>query len=78
MCYLMVMKTTSFKLDSELLKQIKIRAAEKDMTQSELVTFYLKNGLKYDFSEDNLEILNFLNIKSNNHLERIIDEFEVP
>ncbi|MBE6493974.1 MAG: hypothetical protein E7Z84_05130 [Methanosphaera stadtmanae] len=74
----MVMKTTSFKLDSELLKQIKIRAAEKDMTQSELVTFYLKNGLKYDFSEDNLEILNFLNIKSNNHLERIIDEFEVP
>ena len=44
----MVLKVTSFKLDSELLKQIKIKATEKEITQSELITEYLKKGLEND------------------------------
>lgn len=44
----MVLRTTSFKLDSELLKQIKIKATEKEITQSELITDYLKQGLIKD------------------------------
>ena len=74
----MVMKTTSFKLDSELLKQLKIRATEKEITQSELVTFYLKNSLKYDFSEEDLKILKLLNIKSRNHMDKLKQNFEMP
>lgn len=74
----MVTKTTSFKLDSDLLKQIKIRAAEKDITQSELVTIYLKNGLRYDLSENDLNIIQFLNSQSKNHLSKIKEDFEVP
>lgn len=74
----MVMKTTSFKLDVELLKQIKIRATEKEITQSELVTFYLKNGLKYDFSEEDLKILKLLKIKSMNHMDKLKENFEMP
>lgn len=74
----MVTKTTSFKLDSELLKQIKIRATEKDLTQSELVTIYLKNGLKYDLSENDLNIIQFLNSQSHNHLNKLKKDFEVP
>lgn len=74
----MVTKTTSFKLDNDLLKQIKIRAAEKDITQSELVTIYLKNGLRYDLSENDLNIIQFLNSQSKNHLSKIKEDFEVP
>ena len=74
----MVMKTTSFKLDSELLKQIKIRATEKDITQSELVTFYLKNSLKYDFSEEDLKILKLLRIKTSNHMDKLRKDFVMP
>lgn len=72
------MKTTSFKLDAELLKQIKIRATEKEVTQSELVSIYLTNGLKYDFSQNDLNILEFLNINSINHLDKIKENFEIP
>ena len=75
---MMVMKTTSFKLDAELLKQIKIRATEKEVTQSELVSIYLTNGLKYDFSQNDLNILEFLNINSINHLDKIKENFEIP
>lgn len=42
----MVMKTTCFKLEDELLKQIKIRTTEKEVTQSELITVYLKKWFK--------------------------------
>ena len=74
-----MIKTTSFKLDSELLKRIKIKAIEKDMTQSELVTTYLLNGLKEDESMSNVDLSDLeqkLNIKSDNHLDSI--DFEVP
>ena len=74
-----MIKTTSFKLDSELLKRIKIKAIEKDITQSELVTTYLLNGLKEDESISNADLSDLeqkLNIKSDNHLEGI--DFEVP
>lgn len=74
----MVMKTTSFKLDSDLLKQIKLRAIEKEITQSELITIYLKNGLKYDLSENSLNIIQFLNTNSKNHLDKLKEDFEVP
>ena len=74
----MVTKTTSFKLDTDLLKQIKIRATEKEITQSELVTIYLKNGLKYDLSENDLNIIQFLNSQSKNHLNKLKKDFEVP
>ena len=74
-----MIKTTSFKLDSELLKRIKIKATEKEITQSELVTTYLLNGLKQDETVSNIDISvleNKLNIKSENHLDKI--DFEVP
>lgn len=44
----MVIKSNTFKLDSELLKQIKLKAIEKEITQSELITKYLEYGLKHD------------------------------
>ena len=74
-----MIKTTSFKLDSELLKRIKIKATEKEITQSELVTSYLLNGLKQDEKSSNIDISQLekkLNIKSENHLDNI--DFEVP
>lgn len=74
----MVTKTTSFKLDSELLKQIKIRATEKEITQSELVTIYLKNGLKYDLSESDYKLIEFLNQDTKNHLDKIKNDFNIP
>ena len=51
-----MIKTTSFKLDSELLKRIKIKATEKEITQSELVTTYLLNGLKQDETVSNVDM----------------------
>jgi len=73
-----MLKTTSFKLDSELLKQIKIRATEKEVTQSELITTYLILGLKHDkisrSSIDDLEKI--LNIDINDHLSDI--DYEIP
>lgn len=74
----MVKKTISFKLDTDLLNQIKIRATEKGVTQSELVTIYLKNALRYDLSEDDLNIIQFLNSQSKNHLDKLKEDFEVP
>ena len=74
-----MIKTTSFKLDSELLKRIKIKATEKEITQSELVTTYLLNGLKQDETVSNVDISILekkLNIKGENHLDNI--DFEVP
>ena len=74
-----MIKTTSFKLDSELLKRIKIKATEKEITQSELVTTYLLNGLKQDETVSNVDISALekkLNIKNENHLDNI--DFEVP
>ena len=74
-----MIKTTSFKLDSELLKRIKIKATEKEITQSELVTTYLLNGLKQDETEYDIgisELENKLNIKSENHSDNI--DFEIP
>ena len=44
----MVKKSTSFNLDKELLRQIKLKAFEKDITQTELITSYLIQGLKND------------------------------
>ncbi|MBR0473354.1 MAG: hypothetical protein IJI98_11755 [Methanosphaera sp.] len=74
----MVTKKTSFKLDSELLKQIKIRATEKEITQSELVTKYLKNGLKYDLSESDYKLIELLNHDTKNHLDKIKNDFNIP
>ncbi|MDO5818772.1 MAG: hypothetical protein Q4P11_00400 [Methanobrevibacter sp.] len=74
----MAVKTTSFKLDSELLKQIKIKATEKEITQSELITDYLLKGLKEDNHKqgNTLEDLEKkLNIKSRNHIDV---EYKVP
>ena len=44
----MVVKVTSFKLDTEIMKKLKITATEKEITQTELITQYLKEGLKKD------------------------------
>lgn len=74
-----MIKTTSFKLDSELLKRIKIKATEKEITQSELVTTYLLNGLKQDENVSHTDISELekkLNIKSENHIDNI--DFEIP
>ena len=44
----MAIKVTSFKLDTELMKKLKIKATEKEITQTELVTKYLEYGLEND------------------------------
>ena len=44
----MVKKNTSFNLESELLKEIKLQAIKKEITQTELITRYLKAGLRND------------------------------
>lgn len=44
----MVKKSTSFKLDANLLKEIKKKAIDKEITQTELIEQYLKQGLKND------------------------------
>ena len=41
-------KNTSFNLEVELLKQIKLQAIREEITQTELITRYLKAGLKMD------------------------------
>ena len=74
-----MLKTTGFKLDSELLKQIKIRAMEKEITQSELITNYLIQGLKQDNGADSIDIEvleRMLNIDDDDYLSNI--NFHVP
>lgn len=44
----MAVRVTSFKIDVEIMKQIKIKATEKEITQTELITEYLKQGLLKD------------------------------
>jgi len=44
----MVKKNTSFNLETELLKELKIQAVKEGITQTELITRYLTNGLKSD------------------------------
>ena len=73
----MVTKSTSFKLDTDLLKQIKIRATEKEITK--WVSYNLsKNGLKYDLSESEYKLIEFLNHDRKDHLEKIKNDFKIP
>ncbi len=44
----MAKRNTSFNLESELLKEIKLQATREEITQTELITRYLKAGLKND------------------------------
>lgn len=44
----MVKKNTSFNLETELLTEIKLQAVREGITQTELITRYLKAGLKMD------------------------------
>lgn len=44
----MVKKNTTLYLDTSLLKEIKIQAIREDLTQTALITKYLKDGLKND------------------------------
>lgn len=40
-----ITKKTTLNLDAELMKLIKLKALELNITQTELITLYLKNGL---------------------------------
>ena len=74
-----MIKSIHVKLDSDLIKQIQIKAKEKNITQNELITRYLLNGLKQteNISQSNIcELENKLNIKTKNHFEDI--DFEIP
>ena len=42
----MAIKTTSLRIDEELLTKIKILAIEKKVTQQELINQFLKDGLE--------------------------------
>ena len=44
----MAKKNTSINIESEIMKAIKIRAAELEITQTELIERYLKEGLERD------------------------------
>ena len=63
-----MLETISFKLDSELFKQIKICASEKEVTTNELIISYLIFGLKHD------RISKSINIDHNGHLSNIYHE----
>lgn len=41
----MTTQKTTINIDKELLKLVKLKALELDITQTELITLYLKNGL---------------------------------
>lgn len=41
-------KVTSIRLETEVRKQIKLMAFEKDITQTQLINQYLKLGLRND------------------------------
>lgn len=41
-------KVTSIRIETELKKQIKLMAIKKDITQTELISKYLQEGLKKD------------------------------
>ena len=53
----MVSKVTSFKLNVDLVKQLKIQAIKEDKTATELLEQYIAAGLKNN-NEDNIEIQN--------------------
>ena len=53
----MVSKVTSFKLNVDLVKQLKIQAIKEDKTATELLEQYITAGLKNN-NEDNIEIQN--------------------
>jgi len=44
----MAKKNTTLYLDTEILKKIKFQAVKKEITQTELITRYLTDGLKND------------------------------
>lgn len=44
----MAKKNTSINIESEIMKAIKIRAAELEITQTELIERYLEEGLERD------------------------------
>ena len=44
----MTSKVTSIRLETEIKKQIKLMATKKDITQTELISRYLQEGLKKD------------------------------
>lgn len=44
----MAKKNTTFNIESEIMKAIKMRAVELETTQTELIERYLKEGLERD------------------------------
>jgi hypothetical protein len=43
-----------------------------------MVKIVLKNGLKYDLSESDYKLIEFLNHETKDHLEKIKNDFKIP
>lgn len=48
-------KQVNFRIDEEIAKELKLIAFEKEMTQTDLVTMYIKEGLKRETSQSKLD-----------------------
>ena len=54
----MVKKQKNFRLDSDLIQKVKIKAVELKTTESDLVTRYIEDGLKRDENQTTLDSVN--------------------
>jgi len=52
---IMGFKQVNFRIDEDIARQLKLIAFEKDMTQTDLVTHYIKEGLKRESTQTKLD-----------------------
>ncbi len=52
---IMGFKQVNFRIDEEIARQLKLIAFEKEMTQTDLVTYYIKEGLKRESTQTKLD-----------------------
>ena len=48
-------KQVNFRIDEEIARQLKLIAFEKEMTQTDLVTYHIKEGLKRESTQTKLD-----------------------
>ena len=48
-------KQVNFRIDEDIARELKLIAFKKEMTQTDLVTYYIKEGLKRESTQTTLE-----------------------
>lgn len=54
----MVKKQKNFRIESDLIQKVKFKAVELNISESELVTRYIEDGLKRDENQTTLDNVN--------------------